>query len=121
MSALVIGLLILAVICFGYLAVEAHKKDMAALNAKWQAKYDTDHGRWVDLYETTFDALLEESSDHNDTRVRLNTSVGRLEWAALQNTVLQAELDRHFLMPTIDGLRAAYRDLAPVVPIGGRG
>lgn len=121
MSALVIGLLILAVIGFGYLAHEAHKKDMAALNAKWQAKYDTDHGDWADEaeglgYENI--ALRQQlAASHRD-----RTRVGRdLEWQRVENTLLQAELDRHFLMPTIDGLRATHRDLADVVPIGGRG
>lgn len=128
MSALVIGLLILAVVGLGFLAVEAHRKDMAALNAKWQAKYDEDHGDWADEHERlgyenialTRKVASKESRLRDELRNHAVTQ-GDLEWQTLRNTVLQAELDRHFLMPTIDGLRAAHRDLAPVVPIGGRG
>lgn len=128
MSALVIALLIFAFLGLGFLAVEAHKMDMAALNAKWQAKYDEDTGdlgEEITGLEVRLDAaknreaaanalLAIEREDHANTH-------GDAEWERIRATVMQAELDRHFLMPTIDGLRAAHRDLAPVVPIGGRG
>lgn len=74
---------------------------------------------WIAMTDEWIGRHAETAAELEDSRAHARDLRADLEWQSLENTVLQAELDCHFLMPTIDGTRAAHR--AKVTPIRGVG
>lgn len=106
MSALVIGLLILAFIGFGYLMHRGCEERVEEARAEKDEALDIARAA-LRLHGEALELFADEQHAHEQTR-------DDLRWSRITAATLIAPDMR----PTI---LAAHRDLAPVVPIGGRG
>lgn len=101
--------------------VTAERDDARADVEWWRDQYREVYALWEKAQEDELDALGERNRLADD-KARLVTD---LEWSRIVIAAQGLEIDRHFLMPTVDGMRKRVAErpapVADVVPLRREG